>query len=79
MPIHEYLCRGCAKRFEALVLGARKAVCPACSGTDLEKQFSVFAAGGNSAGTASRERASAPGPCGSCGDPRGPGACTNKF
>jgi hypothetical protein len=26
--------------------------------------------------TKSAPRAAAPGPCGTCGDPRGPGACT---
>ncbi len=76
MPIHEYLCRGCGKRFETLVLGSRKAACPHCAGTDLEKQFSVFAAGGNAGEFAARERSAGPGACGSCGDPRGPGACS---
>jgi putative FmdB family regulatory protein len=37
MPIYEYVCRGCAERFEALLYGREKAVCPSCGKRDLEK------------------------------------------
>lgn len=72
MPIFEYVCRTCSNRFEVLVQGSRAAVCPGCNGTDLEQQFSVFAVG---RGQTSTVRSSA-GACGTCGDPRGPGACS---
>jgi putative FmdB family regulatory protein len=73
MPILEYVCEDCTHQFEAIVLGSRQPVCPACDSQRLERQLSVFAVGGQSAGFAARE---AFGPCGSCGDPRGPGACS---
>ncbi|HZU22054.1 MAG TPA: zinc ribbon domain-containing protein [Terriglobales bacterium] len=80
MPIFEYLCKQCGKRFEAIVYGGKKPKCPKCQGGRLEQQLSVFAvAGGGKSGSsdfggdfASGES----GACGSCGDPRGPGACS---
>ncbi|HEY6361202.1 MAG TPA: zinc ribbon domain-containing protein [Vicinamibacterales bacterium] len=75
MPLYEYACRECAHQFEALVRGGKTPECPACHGTALERRFSVFAAhtGGGSAAAARMNEA---GPCGACGDPRGPGACS---
>ena len=73
MPIFEYICRECRHHFEALVFGDEKAVCPKCESKRLEPQLSVFAV--------TTKSASAPvsgGPCGSCGDPRGPGACSMR-
>jgi putative FmdB family regulatory protein len=72
MPLYEYSCRRCSERFEVLVLGSETASCPVCQGEDLERLLSVFSA---------QTKDSAPsrattGPCGSCGDPRGPGACS---
>jgi len=72
MPILEYLCKECAHQFEAIVLGAQQAVCPTCQSTKLERLLSVFAVGSKSPGFAASESF---GPCGTCGDPRGPGAC----
>jgi putative FmdB family regulatory protein len=71
MPIFEYVCRECGAHFERLVQGGATPSCPACSGVELEKQLSVFAVG--TRGSASTPM---PGPCGTCGDPRGPGACS---
>jgi putative FmdB family regulatory protein len=72
MPLYEYACTACANQFEALVRVSDTPACPACHSTTIERKLSVFAAhtGGAPA------RASSPGPCGSCGDPRGPGACS---
>jgi putative FmdB family regulatory protein len=74
MPIFEYVCRQCEHRFEKIVYGDAKPECPVCQSRKLEKQLSVFAA------ATGGERASAadfgPAPCGSCGDPRGPGSCS---
>jgi putative FmdB family regulatory protein len=73
MPLFEYTCRQCDHRFEALVRGGTRPECPACRGTSLDRQLSVFAAHTNGAG--SRAPMPAAGACGRCGDPRGPGAC----
>jgi putative FmdB family regulatory protein len=74
MPLFEYACRTCGHRFEHLTRGAQPPRCPACASGDLEKQLSVFAVGG--AGTETFRAQEAPGPCGTCGDPRGPGSCS---
>jgi putative FmdB family regulatory protein len=73
MPIFEYVCQECQHEFEALVFGRDKAHCPKCQSKKLSSQLSVFAV--SAKGSA---RASTPsgGACGSCGDPRGPGACS---
>jgi putative FmdB family regulatory protein len=72
MPILEYVCEACAHQFEMLVFGSREAVCPACDSKRLERRLSVFAVGGQRADVAAQTPM---GPCGACGDPRGPGAC----
>jgi putative FmdB family regulatory protein len=72
MPIYEYACRQCGVRFEVLVRGQETPQCPGCQSADLEKALSTFAVGAASGG----RTASAPGACGRCGDPRGPGACS---
>jgi len=76
MPIFEYVCGDCQHRFETLVTGARQPGCPACQSQTLEKQFSVFAAVSSSGGKKAREAQPMSGGCGTCGDPRGPGACS---
>ena len=76
MPLFEYACRECDHHFELLVRESTKLECPKCSSTALDKQLSVFAVSAPSTGS----RMSAgmgPAPCGSCGDPRGAGSCSN--
>ena len=73
MPIFEYVCKECERRFEKLVQGPTKVECPSCNSMSVEKQLSVFATGG---GQRSFESTYPAGPCGTCGDPRGPGACS---
>lgn len=70
MPLYEFECRACSRRFETLVRGAEAPVCPSCGARDLERALSTFAVGG--AGASDPVPAGA---CGRCGDPRGPGAC----
>jgi putative FmdB family regulatory protein len=72
MPIFEYVCQDCSHAFEALVYGNQKAQCPKCQSKKLTPQLSVFAVApkGSSASVNTGEA------CGSCGDPRGPGACS---
>ncbi len=72
MPLYEYSCKACDHQFEALVRGSEAPECPACQGRELERRLSVFAA--HTSGAAAK--AASPGPCGACGDPRGPGACS---
>ena len=74
MPIFEYICKECKQEFEAIVQGSAIVACPACKSRRLEKQLSVFAASVKRSAASAREVPSAP--CGSCGDPRGPGACS---
>lgn len=40
----EYSCRECGHRFETLVMGSRKPVCPQCESAELEKLYSTFGA-----------------------------------
>jgi putative FmdB family regulatory protein len=72
MPIFEYVCQNCDHAFEALVYGNEKAQCPKCESKKLTPQLSIFAVSAKGASSS----APAAGPCGSCGDPRGPGACS---
>lgn len=46
MPLYEYRCRKCSRRFETLVFGSEKPSCPKCQGKDLEKLWSAFAVAG---------------------------------
>jgi putative FmdB family regulatory protein len=73
MPIYEYICKECDHSFEALVYGNEQAECPKCHGRKLTPQLSVFAVAAKSSAGAAAPSAS---PCSSCGDPRGPGACS---
>jgi len=72
MPIYEYICKDCDRHFEAVVYASTKAQCPGCSGSNLEQQLSRFAVGN----AEPKSAAPSSGPCGSCGDPRGPGSCS---
>lgn len=73
MPLYEYLCSDCHHDFEFLVYGSQSPSCPECQSTKLEKRFSVFAV---NAQNTPRPNSNLPGECGTCGDPRGPGACS---
>ena len=72
MPIFEYICKSCDSEFEVLIQGDQEPACPDCEGDELEKKLSAFAVSGTGADLAAREPM---GPCGTCGDPRGAGAC----
>jgi putative FmdB family regulatory protein len=74
MPIFEYICKECDHSFEALVYGQQKAECPKCHSKQLAPQLSTFAV--SSKGSPSSQPSA--GACGSCGDPRGPGACSMR-
>jgi len=72
MPIFEYVCQECQHEFEALVFGRDKAKCPKCESKKLSSQLSIFAVASKSGASS----VPSTGGCGSCGDPRGPGACS---
>lgn len=74
MPLYEYRCSACDHTFELLVRRDTELKCPTCQGTQLEKQLSVFAVGAESPKFS--PQSTAPGPCGSCGHPGGPGSCS---
>jgi len=44
MPIHDYQCGKCSKRFELLLLPNEKPACPACGSGRVERLFSGGAA-----------------------------------
>ncbi len=73
MPIYEYVCNDCDQAFETLVRNGHLPSCPACDSGSLQRQLSVFAV---STPTDRGADTAAVQPCGSCGDPRGPGACS---
>ena len=70
MPIYEYECRDCRHDFELLVQTGASPVCPACASVSLQKRLSAFAVGGAAAAASALQA------CGTCGDPRGAGACS---
>jgi putative FmdB family regulatory protein len=59
MPIFDFRCRDCDKTFELLVRGSAQPVCPSCGRGTLEKQVSLIAPQGQSAGIVSRARTQA--------------------
>ena len=73
MPIYEFVCKSCSHSFELITDYAASPACPKCSATALQRRFSTFAVASHS--SAGGELESAPSPCGTCGDPRGPGSC----
>jgi putative FmdB family regulatory protein len=73
MPLREYACDACRHLFEELVSEGERPTCPACGGQRLTRRFSSFAV---ATGGRTPARSDVAGSCGSCGDPRGPGACS---
>jgi putative FmdB family regulatory protein len=74
VPIYEYACRQCGRRFEELVFGqAPTPSCPGCQTADVERLLSAAVVGRSGADSAPVSAS-----CGSCGDPRGPGACARN-
>ena len=74
MPIYEYACQSCNKKFDQLVRrmsGEHEAKCPECGSTKTSRMLSVFAVGAESGGKASA--ASSDPMCGRCG--QAPGSC----
>ncbi|MBQ9693852.1 MAG: zinc ribbon domain-containing protein [Kiritimatiellae bacterium] len=68
MPIYEYTCESCGKRFDYLArtLADRPEKCPDCGAETLKKAFSTFAAKSDSPAMPCANAAS-------CGHAHGPG------
>ena len=49
MPIYEYKCLNCKKRFEKIHLSTSSidVECPKCGSSEVEKELSTFASGGD--------------------------------
>lgn len=73
MPIYEYTCQTCNKKFDQLVRrmsAEQTAACPECGSAKTAKSLSLFAVGAEAGG----KSAAYDGPmCGRCGDV--PGSC----
>lgn len=50
MPIYDYRCSACQQAFELLVRSSTEPACPHCASTALERQVSLTAPQGSSAG-----------------------------
>lgn len=59
MPLREFRCKQCGKKFEELVRNGTKVACPKCKSEELESLISSF-------GFKSSGRSSAVGGCTSC-------------
>jgi len=73
--IFEYVLSGMSARIRTLIFGRDKAKCPKCQKRKVESQLSVLP-------SPRKARPGAASPtvgCGSCGDPRGPGACSSEI
>lgn len=71
MPIYEYTCKACDKKFDRLarrMSGEHKAVCPECGSSETARTLSVFAVGAE--GAKSSGASDVP-MCGHCGGPEG--------
>ena len=71
MPIYEYACKACEKKFEKLVKSMNSTepvACPKCGSIKTSRALSVFAVGAESA-----KESSSPPVCGRCGG--APGSC----
>ena len=75
MPLYEYDCQACGQGFEELVFGDEAPACPHCADPRPERRLSVFSAPASRAAGGAPAPAPGGGGCGTCGDPRGPGAC----
>lgn len=66
MPIYEYACEACGRKFELFIRSVSKGsnpVCPHCSSTQVHKAISLFGVGGGTgAGAVTAAAACGPGP-----------------
>ena len=70
MPIYEYACQACDKKFEKLVrsmTSKEKIACPACGSTRTERTMSVFAVASQGAAEAVNHKRKSAGDAGARG------------
>jgi len=71
MPIYEYICEDCGKRYDKFVRSSTARVdlkCPQCGSKRGKKTFSAFSTGRSTSSSSAGGRASAPAPaCGPIG------------
>jgi putative FmdB family regulatory protein len=48
MPLFEFLCKKCNKKFEILILGEENIECPRCGDSAVVRQFSNFVSASSS-------------------------------
>lgn len=70
MPIFEYICNDCGRKFEAIQIGSDAPECPGCKSQKLEKQLSSFAVNAKSSSSPLPKA-----PCGAPGGSCGSGGC----
>ncbi len=59
MPLYDYVCQDCQASFELLVRSSTQPVCPKCGSARLDKQVSLPAAPGQTAGIIKNARTQA--------------------
>jgi putative FmdB family regulatory protein len=72
MPLYEFQCTRCERRFEELLRNAedlRGLKCPECGSEDVARQLSAASIGASASGTPAEGACQGPGSCcgGSCG------------
>ena len=78
MPIYEYTCQSCDKRFEKLVRsmsGKEKIVCPECGSGKTVREMSVFAGSSGQQPACGAGSASHAAGCSCCSGNRGNRSC----
>jgi putative FmdB family regulatory protein len=78
MPIYEYLCPACERKFDLLRAFSRAdepAACPVCQRADTKRCLSTFAAHTRSAGGVTTSVAGSGGGCAKCGSGCSGGNC----
>ena len=68
MPLFEFVCKKCGKKFEKIVFSTDKEEieCPQCKSKEVEKQFSTFSAGNSNATVPSCSAKQSSGYCNGC-------------
>ena len=68
MPLFEFVCKKCGKKFEKIVFSTDKEEieCPQCKSKEVEKQFSTFSAGNSNATVPSCSAKQSSGCCNGC-------------
>jgi putative FmdB family regulatory protein len=72
MPLYEYTCESCEERSELLISGNTEPVCPHCGSKQMHKEFSTFAAHGETRVSGGPPAHSHSPGCGCCMGPQGP-------